>query len=395
MSLRSRKPGMGSGAIRDQIDVDNVYIYVSDALRWSSLPDSMKSRGASFKTVASGCATMKAVSSIVSGVYPPKHGVHTWRDQITRDTLFDLPEISGGFHNPAAGENGGLSRVLGQQDEDALHKIESPFFFLERDQGGHAPYQDYTYEEMITELTHDRSELRAYYKEAIEESIDRFDRRLETLSDRGLLDNTLIIFLGDHGELLGEHGLVSHSSPIVPELVYVPTVFVHPGLPRGVQAETIGHVDIVPTVLSALGVTLSKAEFDGVDLFSARPGFRYTEANHFHRFRDRRIPVFRAASIWDADGGHVFNQQGKLFSPVIGYLKAQGWNKAYWKTNPTEIPTALTRYSKPYIRYGAPEVSKSTASDAVQRIQGSENSAERIEIDETVEDRLEELGYRT
>jgi len=116
---------------------------------------------------------------------------------------------------------------------------------------------------------------------------------------------------------------------------------------------------------------------------------------YFHRSRDWRIPVFRAASIWDADGGHVFNQQGKLFSPVIGYLKAQGWNKAYWKTNPTEIPTALTRYSKPYIRYGAPEVSKSTASDAVQRIQGSENSAERIEIDETVEDRLEELGYRT
>jgi len=386
---------MVPGVIGAEIDIDNVYIYLCDALRWSSLSDSMKSRGASFKTIASGCATMKAVSSIVSGVYPPNHGVHTWRDRTTRDTLFDLPEMSIGFHNPAAGEHGGLNRVLGQQDEDTLPDIDPPFFFFERDQGGHAPYRDYTYEEMITELTHDRPELRTYYEEAIEESIDRFDRRLEILSDRDLLADTLIIFLGDHGELLGEYGLVSHSSPIVPEMVYVPTVFVHPELPRGVQSETIGHVDIVPTVLSALGTTQSKAEFDGVDLFSEQPGFRYTEASHFQRFRNRRIPVFQAAGIWDGDGGHVFNQRGKLFSPIIGYLKAQGWNRAYWKANLREIPTALSRYSKPHIIYGAPEASKTTASNAVRRIQRSEPSAERIEIDETVEDRLEELGYRT
>lgn len=386
---------MASGTIPRKIDVENVYIYISDALRWSALPHSIKKRGTMFKTIASGCATMKAVSSIISGVYPPKHGVHTWRDQINRDTLFDLPGFSCGFHNPAAGKRGGLNRVLDQEDEDTLSEIRSPFFFLERDQGGHAPYQDFSYEEMITHLTHTQPELQKYYTEAIGESIERFDRRVDVIENRDLVDDTLILFVSDHGELLGEYGLVSHSSPIVPELVYVPTVFIHPDLPGGVQSEVIGHVDIVPTVLSALGLDKPENQYDGVDLFSSEPGYRYTEASHFHRFRNRRYQIFYAGGIWDGDGGHVYNQRGKIFSPIIGYLKANGWNREYWKTNPTQIPDGLLRYSKPYLKYGAPNISKSTASEAVKRIQQSQSSAEQIEIDDDVEDRLKNLGYRT
>jgi len=383
---------MEATAIDKEIDVNNIYMYISDAVRWSSLPDRVKKQGLSFKTVAAGCATMKSVSSIVSGVYPPKHGVHTWRDRITVDTLFDTPDVSTGFYNPAAGEHGGLNQVLNQQSEDALSEIPTPFFFLERDQGGHAPYQDYTYEEMIQELAHERSELRTYYEEAIEQSITRFDRRLETLSDRGLLDDTLVIYLSDYGELLGEYGLVSHSSPIVPELVYVPTVLIHPGLPQGVQSDVIGHVDFAPTILSALGLDFEQDAFDGVNLFSARPEARYTEASHHKQIRGRRFNVFYATSIWNGTGGHVFNHRGKTLSPLIGYLKANGWNRAYWKANPTELPAALSRYLAPHIEYGTPEMSKSAASGITKEIQQSQAQAERVEISDSVQDRLEDLG---
>jgi hypothetical protein len=105
--------------------------------------------------------------------------------------------------------------------------------------------------------------------------------------------------------------------------------------------------------------------------------------------------VFYSGSVWDGDGGHVFNQRGKPLSPIIGYLKSRGWNKAYWKENPLTIPTAIGRYSHPHIKYGTPGLTKSDAADIVNQIQQSKSNAERIEIDEEVESRLEELGYRT
>jgi hypothetical protein len=385
---------MTSATIEGEITVENVYIFVSDALRWSSLPAPMKKRGATYKTIASGCATMKSVSSIVSGVYPPKHGVRTWRDRITRFTLFDLPSLSIGYYNSAAAPQGGLNQVLDQQSKDNLSEISPPFIFFERDQGGHAPYRNYSQREMIEKLNHKDEELQTYYDEAIENSIERFDERLDVLSDRGLIDDTLIIFMSDHGELLGEHGLVSHSSPIVPELVYVPSVFIHPDLSQGLQSEVIGHVDVFPTILSAIESDFEPEQCDGVNLFSHRPGVRYNEASHFKQFVGRRVNIFHSGSVWDGNGGHVFNQRGKLSSPLIGYLKARGWNKAYWKANPTQIPTALSRYLLPHIQYGSPELSKSDSAEIIKKIQQDKNDAERIDIDEKVEKRLKDLGYR-
>lgn len=377
------------------VDVDNIYVFVCDALRWSSLPKSMQERGASFKTVASGCATMKAISSIVSGVYPPKHGVSTWHDRLTRQSLFDIPPLSTGFHNQAAGDKGGLSSVLDQTSEDTLAEIEPPFFYLERDKGGHAPYENFTYEEMIAQLDHQAAELRSYYTEAVADSIERFNDRLDILAERELLDDTLVIFLGDHGELLGEYGLVSHSSPPVPELVYVPVVFLHPDLLSGIQPDTIGHVDIAPTALSALDIKFDKEQFDGVDLFTERPGYRFNDSSHLQTVRGRRFTLYYAAGIWDGDGGHVFNRKGKALSPLVGWRTAQGWNRAYWKANPTQIVTALSRYVIPHLEYGSPGFSKSEADDAISEIRDADATAQTVEINDDVEQRLKDLGYRT
>lgn len=375
--------------------IENVYVFISDALRWSALPESMCERGLTFKTVASGCATMKSVSSIVSGVYPPKHGVVTWRDRLTLETLFDVSALSSGFFDDAAGAQGGLSQVLDQESADTLDDIEPPFFFLQRDPGGHAPYGNYTYQEMIDEVEQTRDTLQSHYNREIQQSIARFNDRLALLADRGLLDETLVIFLGDHGELLGEHGLVSHTSPPVPELVYVPTVFIHPDLPTGRQPETIGHVDIAPTVRSLLNVPASGVAADGVNLSSEQPGIRYNDAGHYLNILDRRIPVYQSAGVWDGDGGHVFTQRGTFMGPVLGYRKGRGWNREFWKRNPRTIPSAIRQYLSIHSQYGSPNVSKSNAAEAVSEIRAADATAEQMDIDEEVERRLKDLGYRT
>lgn len=381
--------------LSEKPDIENVYIFVSDALRWASLPTELEGYGRTFKTVASGCATMKAVSSILSGLNPPRHGVQTWRDKLTQRTVFDIPGVTAGFANPAAGESGGLSVVLDHDGGDDVASVETPFVFLERDQGGHAPYADYSYQEMITSLDHDHSELLEHYEREVERSVERFDERLDTLKDRGILDDTLVVFLGDHGELLGEYGTVSHTSPPVPELVYVPTIFVHPDLPSGVADQTIGHVDLAPTIFSAMDADARESSFDGVDLFESVPGPRYNDANHHQQIGGKRRALYLASGMWDGDGGHVFTHRGKPIAPLIGLLKAKGWNRAYWRSNPREIPRAMSRYVKPHYEYGDPDVTRQEAAEQVEKIRSEEGTSDDAEIDDDVQQQLADLGYRT
>ncbi|NHN65060.1 hypothetical protein G9463_17375 [Haloarcula sp. JP-Z28] len=123
----------------NEIDVENIYIYVSDAVRWDKTPDKITSLGASFKTIAAACATMRAVSSILTGKNPPNHGVSDWTHKLRVPSLFDLPQMNTGFHNPAAGNKGGLETVIDHSSSDTLDDIEPPFIYLERDKGGHIP----------------------------------------------------------------------------------------------------------------------------------------------------------------------------------------------------------------------------------------------------------------
>ncbi len=86
--------------------------------------------------------------------------------------------------------------------------------------------------------------------------IDELLRRvLERCLEVGLLDNTLLIMLSDHGEMLGQHGLNQKMSPyaenlLVPCIMRWPGV-IEPGRRCGMDASL---VDIAPTVLAAAGL---------------------------------------------------------------------------------------------------------------------------------------------
>jgi len=81
------------------------------------------------------------------------------------------------------------------------------------------------------------------------------------LKARGLWDNTLIIAAGDHGEMLGEHGEDAHGLFIYEAAVHVPLIVHSPWpLPARRVATTVELVDIVPTILEALGMDPAKTQ---------------------------------------------------------------------------------------------------------------------------------------
>lgn len=101
---------------------------------------------------------------------------------------------------------------------------------------------------------------------------DRFvGKVLDGLADKGLLDDTLVVVVGDHGQGFMEHGQKYHNTVIHDEGVRVPLLFYHerhlssPQRAGGIRRQ----VDIAPTVLSALGVRYPDELFEGRDVLSS------------------------------------------------------------------------------------------------------------------------------
>jgi arylsulfatase A-like enzyme len=88
---------------------------------------------------------------------------------------------------------------------------------------------------------------------------------MRALRDRELLDNTVIIVAGDHGEQLGEHGLYQHNNSLYLPALRVPLLVVAPGVqgPRAVD-RVVSLRDIPATVMQLIGA--ADSPFRGVSL---------------------------------------------------------------------------------------------------------------------------------
>ncbi len=81
-------------------------------------------------------------------------------------------------------------------------------------------------------------------------------RVLDWLDARGIADNTVVVVVGDHGESLGEHGEKEHGYFIYDATVHVPLIIRAPGsgLADVRVPAVVRTIDVMPTVLDLVGV---------------------------------------------------------------------------------------------------------------------------------------------
>jgi len=98
--------------------------------------------------------------------------------------------------------------------------------------------------------------VRAYYYALISHVDDQVGRILSALDEAGIREETIVIFTSDHGEHLGDHGLIHKGPPGLDSCSHVPLVFSWPGrIPAGqARGELIELVDLAPTILDLCGV---------------------------------------------------------------------------------------------------------------------------------------------
>lgn len=98
-----------------------------------------------------------------------------------------------------------------------------------------------------------------YIKAAYYAMIDLIDvqigRLIDHLKKTGQYDNTIIIFMSDHGEMLGDHGIYYKSMCLYEGAVHVPLIVHYPqAISPGRQKSCVELLHVAPTLLEAAGI---------------------------------------------------------------------------------------------------------------------------------------------
>ncbi len=409
--------------IPTDVEVDNIVILVGDAVRWDYSQEILSELGQTYQTIAASHHTPTSFATMLSGVSPTKHGVDGFHQQLPSEypDIFSLDSHNTAFSNRFI--NSWLAKeqqIFGEQPQTSLSQISPPFVWVNRHHGGHAPYNGFldngdheslNAKEYFFEYAGDVDRLREDYAD----SIAAFSNEIETtkgiLEERGLAENTLMVITSDHGELLGEHGQIGHDLPGCPELVRVPTTFVHPDLdPYTVETGLMRHIDLVPTLLDVLNIPQDRFEdLDGVSLTERLPK---TGQSYYNRsFADivrTGIPdrisglasVLPALSptirgVWDTDGGHVFNKAARYQLAAIFLLRLGVMPEGRHILRTRSFHQAFRSLFNPHLTYGDPKISTVEARELLDQEGESQRNDDRDEEEFTKAQReqLEDLGY--
>jgi arylsulfatase A-like enzyme len=95
------------------------------------------------------------------------------------------------------------------------------------------------------------------YTDAMIHLVDRsVGRVLETIDRLELTDNTIVVFTSDHGDFLGDHGLILKDTIASMSLVHVPFVIRDPrGRLAPISGMPMSNVDVLPTLCDLTGVS--------------------------------------------------------------------------------------------------------------------------------------------
>jgi arylsulfatase A-like enzyme len=155
--------------------------------------------------------------------------------------------------------------------------------------------------------------------ELAEKDVDRFrnlyagevaftDRQvgivLAKLQELGVLDNTLVVFTADHGEVLYEHDrYFGHDIMLYEESIHVPLILRGPGIIREGRTHDLmtSNVDLLPTILDLVGVPPGERALDGRSLAPALRGGEEADRPVF-------AEVFPPKEVWKSAPLHAVRE---------------------------------------------------------------------------------------
>lgn len=246
----------------------------------TSLPAILRGRGYASAFITPTSITYENDSEVI--------GALAFQKVVTAE---DIPAPASGSVTPFGWEDRSALQPIGSWlDERTQHG--GPFLLAVMTNVGHYPYglpPDYPTRHYPSRTPEHDSYLNCVHY------IDEYLRELVgLLRDRNVLENTVLIVLGDHGEEFQEHGGIVHGFALYDEVLHVPMLIRFPqadaqrGHIRGLRQQ----IDILPTIAESLGLKLQGQPMAGRSLLSS-PGH---EALFFGTHLERSFLAMREGS---------------------------------------------------------------------------------------------------
>ena len=322
----------------DTLRPDRLSCYSDEHIQTPQI-DSLAEKGALFlKAFAHTPTTLPSHTNILLGTTPIYHGVHDNQNFIVRDEFLTLTEHlkSSGYATGAfvgafpLDSRFGLTQGFDVYDDyygsknyqefsyverpaevvvrkamDWLENQKNPWFLwihcFDPHQQYNPPepfktdYKDAPYNGEVAYVDHELGKLFAYMKK----------------NQWG--DNTLIIFTGDHGESLGQHGESTHGYFAYNSSIWIPLIIVSPGMKPVVADQNVCHVDIFPTVCDILG--LQKPDFcQGISLEPVLNGKKVNKLTSRDIYFESLYPYYNRG--WAPLTGIIQDKTKYLDSPI-------------------------------------------------------------------------------
>lgn len=104
----------------------------------------------------------------------------------------------------------------------------------------------------------DIEHLIALYDESIVDADTKVGQLLDTLKELNLLENTIVIFTSEHGDIFGKHGRFMRGGPLrgtfYDDVLHIPLLIKHPQISPKRIDQLVQQIDIAPTILDFLDI---------------------------------------------------------------------------------------------------------------------------------------------
>ena len=224
-------------------------------------------------------------------------------------------------------------------------------------------------------------ELSALYDAEVAELDAEIGRFLDALRTRGALDRALFVLTADHGEEFGEHGGLEHGRTLFEEQLSVPLFVRTPAGEAGVvRGATVGHADVMPTILRRLGLNGPPDEGG-----AASAGATGTARDLVALASGETAPPAPAFAHLDFEGRRLASVRVGVWKLIAGDDGERLFDLAADPGEQAPLPAAARPIARAALRELLAEHARDAAADAL--------AAPRAQVDPELERALNAIGY--
>jgi arylsulfatase A-like enzyme len=239
--------------------------------------------------------------------------------------------------------------------------------------------------------------LQALYDGAINYTDTRVFEIFTMLQEEGALENTLFILTSDHGDNIGEHGLMGHIWCLYDTLIKIPLIIKYPEALKlsGTDTRLTQNVDLLPTILDLLNIKTPHAltQVQGNSLISPKI--------------QHRSPTYAIAELMKPFSHKLYDYHDQFTQHDRGQLAIRSQKHKYiWTTdgrhefydirNDPQESHNIIHETGPAMEYLKRELEEKWVSQFTRmytEIQSHIRTPEKRMIASSIQDRLRALGY--